>query len=108
MPDQGQHCPFLNRADARCASHLCLDDLQYAFRYCFDRYKTCSTYLELLVERRVRQSTERAVNDVGASSQIESSPQSPSRVVQLTFGAERNRNVGSPAIAPAVSNAPRV
>jgi hypothetical protein len=48
------HCPFLNRTDARCSKHFCLDHLQHAFKFCFDRYKACPVYLELLVERRVR------------------------------------------------------
>lgn len=29
--------------------------MQHAFQYCFQTYKACPTYLELLVERRVRQ-----------------------------------------------------
>ncbi|MGN6505794.1 MAG: hypothetical protein ACTHM6_09540 [Tepidisphaeraceae bacterium] len=48
------HCPFLNRNDSRCADHFQVTHLQHAFRFCFDRYKACPTYLELLVERRVR------------------------------------------------------
>ena len=52
----GQHCPFLNRTDTRCSDNFHLDRLQHAFKYCFDGYQTCPTYLELLVERRVRRS----------------------------------------------------
>jgi len=55
MTDRVVHCPFLNRADARCANHFSVDRLEYAFEYCFDKYKSCPTYLEILVERRVRQ-----------------------------------------------------
>lgn len=54
MPDRSEHCPFLNRADVRCSGHFSLDHLQHAFKYCFDRYKACPVYLELLLERRVR------------------------------------------------------
>lgn len=54
MPDRGQHCPFLNRTDARCSRHFSLDALDYAFDYCFDYYEGCAVYLELLAERRVR------------------------------------------------------
>ena len=61
MPN-GQHCPFLNRTDTRCSDNFHLDRLQHAFKYFFDGYKTCPTYLELLVERRVRRS-ESAVLD---------------------------------------------
>lgn len=59
-PDR--HCPFLNRSDARCAERFQVVHLQHAFRYCFQTYKACPTYLELLVERRVR----RVENDVEA------------------------------------------
>jgi len=54
MTQSCQHCPFLNRADARCARHFTLDDLEHAYKYCFDKYRACPTYIELLVERRVR------------------------------------------------------
>jgi hypothetical protein len=54
MTDQGHHCPFLNRADARCSQHFSLDRLGHAFDYCFGYYEGCAVYLELLVERRVR------------------------------------------------------
>jgi hypothetical protein len=48
------HCPFLNRADHRCSENFNLDRLGYAFHYCFDQYKACPNYIELLVERRVK------------------------------------------------------
>lgn len=54
MPDQGSHCPFLNRADGRCATFFSLDRLEHAFAYCFGQYHQCRFYVELLVERRVR------------------------------------------------------
>lgn len=54
MSDAAQHCPFLNRADARCAEYFRLDHLHHAFKHCFDRYVACPVYLERLVERRVR------------------------------------------------------
>jgi hypothetical protein len=50
----GQHCPFLNRSDARCAGYLSLDRLGHALRHCFGQYASCATYVELLVERRAR------------------------------------------------------
>ena len=55
MADRVVHCPFLNRADARCANHFSVDRLEYAFDYCFGKYKNCETYLEMMVERRIRQ-----------------------------------------------------
>jgi hypothetical protein len=60
MSVQGQHCPFLNRADPRCAANFSLERLDHAFEYCFDRYQACPVYLELLVERRVRLASELA------------------------------------------------
>ena len=52
--DHGPHCPFLNRADARCSNYFSLERLGHAFAYCFDEYPQCPVYRELLVERRVR------------------------------------------------------
>jgi hypothetical protein len=54
MSDHGDHCPFLNRSDARCSKNFSLDRLNNTYDYCFGEYAACSTYLELLVERRVR------------------------------------------------------
>jgi hypothetical protein len=51
---QEHHCPFLNRADARCGQKHSLDQLDYAYRYCFDRYQACPVYVQLLSERRGR------------------------------------------------------
>jgi hypothetical protein len=56
MSTNAHHCPFLNRADARCAESFSLDRLDHAFHYCFGRYSACNVYLELLIERRVRRS----------------------------------------------------
>ena len=54
MPERGHHCPFLNRADARCSTHFSLEALGYAFDHCFDHYEACAVYRELLGERRER------------------------------------------------------
>lgn len=54
MSEQNQHCPFLNRADARCGQHLQIGQLGHAFEYCFDVYAACPVYLDLLIERRTR------------------------------------------------------
>ena len=53
MPDRAKHCPFLNRSDARCSDHFNIDHLQHALGFCFGRYKACTTYVELLIERRI-------------------------------------------------------
>jgi hypothetical protein len=58
MSDRVLHCPFLNRTDTRCSSHFSLDKLGHAFQHCFGQYKSCPTYIELLVERRVRRAEE--------------------------------------------------
>lgn len=46
------HCPFLNRKDARCASAFTLNGLSHTFAHCFSDYATCPTYAQLLGERR--------------------------------------------------------
>jgi hypothetical protein len=82
MPDQANHCPFLNRADERCSQHFSLDRLAYAFRYCFDGYVVCPTYLELLRERRVRRANGDRMAEHG-----EGASQSSQRLVQLTLAS---------------------
>ncbi len=52
MSDHESHCPFLNRADYRCANHLSLEKLDRAFDHCFGQYQACPTYQEMLGERR--------------------------------------------------------
>jgi hypothetical protein len=59
MPEQGMHCPFLNRADSRCSDYFSIERLDHAFGFCFGQYHGCRVYLELLVERRVRRATGR-------------------------------------------------
>lgn len=54
MPCDDPHCPFLNRDDARCAEQFNVSHLKHTFGYCFNNYKACPTYLEMLVERRVK------------------------------------------------------
>ena len=54
MSDHRDHCPFLNRSDARCSAHFSLNHLDDAFEQCFDRYQSCAVYRELLKERRDR------------------------------------------------------
>jgi hypothetical protein len=52
MSDREHHCPFLNRADHRCAGFFSIEGLQHAFEHCFDAYKSCGVYAELLAERQ--------------------------------------------------------
>ena len=56
MSDREHHCPFLNRADHRCSSFFSIERLQHAFEYCFDAYRSCGVYQELLAERQTRRS----------------------------------------------------
>ena len=80
--DRNEHCPFLNRADSRCGEHFHLDQLDHAFEFCFDRYTSCPTYLERLVERRLRQDEQPAKRTASAAQSL----------VQLTIHpAGRNR-----------------
>ena len=43
-------CPFLEKSDARCATHLTLANLCGAFAHCADEYASCPTYRKLLAE----------------------------------------------------------
>ncbi len=43
-------CPFLDRPDARCATHLTLANLPRAFRHCADQYTLCPIYQKLVGE----------------------------------------------------------
>jgi hypothetical protein len=61
MPHRGRHCPFLNRDDERCSSNFHVGNLSHTFEHCFDAYTTCPTYLELLLERRVKRVAAAAV-----------------------------------------------
>ena len=51
----GRHCPFLNRNDERCTAHFRVNRLQHAFTHCFGDYDACSSYREMLKERRLRE-----------------------------------------------------
>lgn len=54
MSDRGHHCPFINRADARCSHNFTLDRIEQAFDLCFSSYHACPVFVELLAERRIR------------------------------------------------------
>jgi hypothetical protein len=40
----GGECPFVNLEDPRCAAHLTLNDMGYAFDHCFDNFGRCEVY----------------------------------------------------------------
>lgn len=88
------HCPFLNRADHRCSENFNLDRLGFAFRYCFDKYKACPNYLELLVERRVKRATGAVLQDGDGKERY-----TEERLVQLTVRASHAHHAhGSPSV----------
>src|SRR3954469_6844270 len=100
MSDSGHHCPFLNRADARCARHFSIDDLGYAFQHCFGQYESCPAYGELLVERRIRRARGHDLESgmgVGDGSTYGESGSSGS-VVQLTVGGRIPHGATDPAV----------
>lgn len=101
MPESGHHCPFLNRADERCARHFSLDDLGYAFQHCFGHYEACASYRELLGERRVRRAQAHAFGGEGAGHGITYS--GGASVVQVTVGGRMPIGAADPAV---VSHAP--
>ena len=84
--DNVEHCPFLNRSDARCSENFNIDHLQHAFRFCFGRYKACTTYVELLVERRLRRGDVAAERHAFAAAAPSNSSHAD-RFVQVTVTA---------------------
>lgn len=47
-------CPFIDRIDHRCSSNFSLERLNHAFDHCFDNYKACPLFQEMMAERRLR------------------------------------------------------
>ena len=43
-------CPFLDRSDARCDSHLTLANIARAFAHCADQYTVCPIYRAMASE----------------------------------------------------------
>jgi hypothetical protein len=43
-------CPFLDRSDARCDSHLTLANIARAFAHCADQYSVCPIYRAMMAE----------------------------------------------------------
>lgn len=87
------HCPFLNRSDHRCSEMFNLDRMQHAFKFCFDRYKACPRYAELLAERQARRASglERRGGDGDNTSGSATPAGRPHVVVQLTLPARLER-----------------
>jgi len=87
------HCPFLNRRDARCGKHMSLQGLDHAFNYCFGRYQGCPVYFQMLIERRTRRG------------EVVRMPANSHAHVQLTIHRDAIDKAKSPASAPAHANA---
>ena len=47
----GQICPYIDYADARCAKYLSLSHIQDAFEVCICTYSHCPVYSQLKHER---------------------------------------------------------
>ena len=105
MPEHGEHCPFLNRTDARCSTHFSLDRLTHAFEHCFDHYKACPVYIELLVERRLRRAG--AAPGGHASNQAWSGPirtgdaDAPAAIIPLAISHRYAQHVAVGEVVPA-------
>jgi len=90
MSEHGHHCPFLNRADSRCAENLKIDQLDHAFEYCFDVYAACPVYLDLLIERKTKnadtapRSNTKPLMHVNRMSLQRTESPNVSRIVQVT------------------------
>jgi hypothetical protein len=99
MSDSGHHCPFLNRADARCARHFSIDDLGYAFQHCFGQYEACGAYRELLGERRVRRA--RGLDTIGeddGAGHGSTYGSSGDNVIQVTIAGRIGHGAADPAV----------
>ena len=57
-----QQCPFIERVDHRCSCNFSLERLDHAFDVCFDRYKSCPLYRELMAERRTKRGKHEAAD----------------------------------------------
>lgn len=47
-------CPFIERVDHRCSSYFSLERLDHAFEVCFDQYKACPLFHQMMAERRMK------------------------------------------------------
>ena len=88
MSDREHHCPFLNRADRRCACFFSIEQLQHAFEHCFDAYKACAVYQELLVERQSRREQAAAAGGAGGRN----APARPGQFVWTTACPSRRES----------------
>jgi hypothetical protein len=46
-PEENSVCPFVDKSDVRCATHLTLANLARAFAHCADEYTVCPIYAQL-------------------------------------------------------------
>jgi hypothetical protein len=95
--DEGE-CPFVNRSDSRCAEHLTMGGMGYAYDHCFGSFRSCSMYQELMQERRSRALVAAPIDTAVRSAEATAGPQPlpegtwhrlRSRLVELTVGRRR-------------------
>jgi hypothetical protein len=87
MRDMSDHCPFLNRSDARCSEYFRLSHLQHAFKFCFDQYQACPVYAQQLAERQERRAAAACAGTVKHDDYSNSSDTRRQVVVTVTIPA---------------------
>ncbi|NLW86861.1 MAG: hypothetical protein GXY38_08305 [Planctomycetes bacterium] len=56
-------CPFINKADNRCANHWTLRNIMQTFLHCADSYHACPVYRTLLQEQLADERQEHEVEE---------------------------------------------
>jgi len=51
MRMEQRECPHVNRSDTRCAEHLTMGGLEYAYDHCFASFEHCPVYREMSAEQ---------------------------------------------------------
>ena len=60
-------CPFIDNADARCASHLTFRNVAHAFAHCADHFRACPIYQQLIARGPVHAKDNSAMQYLAAS-----------------------------------------
>ena len=117
-------CPFIERVDHRCSSYFSLERLDHAFDVCFDRYKSCPLFHEMMAERRMKRTGGHHGPHDGASDNVPTrwvasnesgAAHAASRLVQVRvagttsgLAAIADAHAQHAAAAPRVSASPRL
>lgn len=108
---QEHECPYVNCSDGRCAEHLNVTDVGYAFDHCFDEFARCPVYAQRLAEEQQRRQAqfasrakaETAGGEVVAQPEVRTTwDRFRSRITQLTL---RKKPLASQSSLGAESNA---